>query len=156
MAEKKELTIKQKRNRYRTAQYSLIAGEYVSALTPYGVMAIVNREEWFVYNPDSWKVGLGGTIGLTLVALAMFLLTKRRDNEKLTDGMIALAKYAGLTVIDCTTGGYPEGVDIKTWIHSQNYDDTVLIASKICFEEDKQNLETLPKLSRENRSKIIY
>ena len=90
MAEKKELTIKQKRNRYRAAQYSLVAGEYVSALTPYGVMAIVNREEWFVYNPDSWKVGLGGTIGLTLVALAMFLLTKRRDNEKLTDGMIAL------------------------------------------------------------------
>jgi thiol:disulfide interchange protein len=53
-------------------------------------MAIVNREEWFVYNPDSWKVGLGGSIGMVLLALAMFLITKKRDNEKLTNGMIAL------------------------------------------------------------------
>ena len=29
-------------------------------------MAIVNRDEWFTYNPDSWKVGLGGAIGMTL------------------------------------------------------------------------------------------
>jgi thiol:disulfide interchange protein len=53
-------------------------------------MAIVNRDEWFTYNPDSWKVGLGGSIGMVLLALAMFLITKRKDNAKLTDGMIAL------------------------------------------------------------------
>ena len=53
-------------------------------------MAIVNHEEWFVMNPEPWKVGLGGSIGMVLLALAMFLITKKRDNEKLTNGMVAL------------------------------------------------------------------
>ena len=90
MPEKKQLTIKQQYKRYRTYQYSLVGGEYVATLMPYGIMAIVNRDEWFTYNPDSWKVGLGGSIGMVLLALAMFLITKKKDNEKLTDGMIAL------------------------------------------------------------------
>jgi thiol:disulfide interchange protein len=90
MAEKKPLTIKQQYRRNKAYQYGLVGGEYVSTLLPYGIMAIVNREEWFVYNPDSWKVGLGGAIGMVLLALAMFLITKRKDNEKLADGMIAL------------------------------------------------------------------
>lgn len=90
MAEKKPLTIKQKYKRYKTYQYGLVGGEYFATLLPYGIMAIVNRDEWFTYNPDSWKVGLGGSIGMVLLALAMFLITKRKDNAKLTDGMIAL------------------------------------------------------------------
>ena len=90
MKEKKPLTIKQQKRRYTTYKYSMIGGEYVSALLPYSIMAIVNREEWFVYNPEPWKVGLGGSIGLVLLALSMFLITKKRDNEKLTNGMIAL------------------------------------------------------------------
>lgn len=88
--EKKELTIKQQKKRYKTYKYLMVGGEYVSALLPFGIMAIVNREEWFVYNPEPWKVGLGGAIGMTLLALAMFLITKKRDNEKLTNGMIAM------------------------------------------------------------------
>ena len=88
--EKKELTIKQQKKRYKTYKYLMVCGEYISALLPFGIMAIVNREEWFVYNPEPWKVGLGGAIGMTLLALAMFLITKKRDNEKLTNGMIAM------------------------------------------------------------------
>lgn len=88
--EKKELTIKQQKKRYKTYKYLMVGGEYVSALLPFGIMAIVNREEWFVYNPEPWKVGLGGAIGMTLLALAMFLITKKRDNEKLTNGMVAM------------------------------------------------------------------
>lgn len=91
--EKKQLTTKQQKRRYTTYKYLLICGEYVSALLPYGIMAIVNREEWFVLNPEPWKVGLGGSIGLVLVALSMFLITKRRDNEKLTNGMIAAVLF---------------------------------------------------------------
>lgn len=90
MAEKKQLTIKQQKRRYRVFQYSLLGGEYVATLLPYGIMAIVNREEWFVFNPEPWKVGLGGAIGMVLLALAMFLITKKKDTEKLTNGMIAL------------------------------------------------------------------
>ena len=90
MAEKKELTIKQRYRRYKAYQYGLIGGEYVATLTPYAIMAGVNYEEWFVLNPEPWKVGLGGAIGMVLLALAMFLITKKRDNEKLTNGMVAL------------------------------------------------------------------
>ena len=88
--EKKELTIKQQRRRYKAYSYGLVASEYVATALPYGIMAIVNREEWFIYNPEPWKVGLGGAIGLVLLSLAMFLITKKRDNEKLTNGMVAL------------------------------------------------------------------
>lgn len=86
----KELTIKQRYKRYRATQYSLVGAEYVSTLTPYGIMAIVNRNEWFISNPDSWKVGLGGAIALVLVALATFLLTKKKENKEITNGFIAL------------------------------------------------------------------
>ena len=89
--EKKPLTIKQQRNRYKTYSRLLFAGEYVSAALPYGIMAIVNREEWFVLNPEPWKVGLGGAIGLVLLGLAMFLITKKKEEgSKLTNGMISL------------------------------------------------------------------
>ncbi len=88
--EKKPLTVKQRYRRYKAVQFGLVCGEYLSTLAPYGIMAIVNREEWFVLNPEPWKVGLGGAIGMVLLALAMFLITKKRENEKLTNGMIAL------------------------------------------------------------------
>ena len=90
MSEKKPLTIKQQYRRAKRIKYALVGGEYGATLLPYGIMAIVNREEWFVYNPEPWKVGLGGSIGMVLLALAMFLITKKRDNEKLTNGMVAL------------------------------------------------------------------
>ena len=90
MKEKKPLTIKQQKHRYTLFKYLLIGGEYVSTLLPYGIMAIVNREEWFVYNPEPWKVGLGGSIGMVLLSLALFLITKRQDKPTLTNGMIAL------------------------------------------------------------------
>ena len=76
MNEKKPLTIKQQYRRAKRIKYALVGGEYGATLLPYGIMAIVNREEWFVYNPEPWKVGLGGSIGMVLLALAMFLITK--------------------------------------------------------------------------------
>lgn len=86
----KELTIKQKYIRCKAAKYGLIASEYVSAITPYGIMAIVNRNEWFIANPQSWKVGLGGAIAMILVALATFLITLKKENKEITNGFIAL------------------------------------------------------------------
>lgn len=69
------------------------------------------------------------------------------------DGMIALAKWAGLKVVNCTTGGVPEGVDVNQWIPSENYDDTMLIACKTNSEE---SLKNLPKLISESRSFQIF
>ena len=90
MAEKKQPTIKEQYKKYKALSWGFFGGEYVATVIPYGIMAIVNREEWFVLNPEPWKVGLGGAIGLVLLALAMFLITKRKDNAKLSNGMVAL------------------------------------------------------------------
>ena len=86
----KETTIKKRKNKYRALSYSFTAGEYVSVATPYAVMAAVNADEWFVFNPEPWKVGLGGALGMALMALSVFLVTKKKENAKLTDGMIGL------------------------------------------------------------------
>lgn len=91
---KKELTTKQKQTKYRALQYSTFAGEFVSILLPFVVMGAVNAEEWF-YQEEGWKVGLGGTLALALMGIAVFAITKKRENdqkegEKMTYGYIAL------------------------------------------------------------------
>lgn len=57
-------------------------------------MGAVNAEDWF-YQEEGWKVGLGGTLALALMGIAVFAITKKRENdqkegEKMTYGYIAL------------------------------------------------------------------
>ena len=85
----KTLTAKQKQTKYRALQYTTFVGEFVSILTPFIVMGVINAEEWF-YQEDGWKVGLGGTLALALMGIAVFMITKKKENEKTTDGYIAL------------------------------------------------------------------
>ena len=90
MKQKKQLTTTQKKNRYRAIQYTAFGGEFVSILTPYIILGAVNFQEWFVNNPDSWKIGLGGSLALALMGIAVLLVGKKKENEKITDGYIAL------------------------------------------------------------------
>lgn len=87
--EKKQLTLKQKSNKYRALQYSTFIGKYLALLTPFIVMGCVNAQEWF-YQDEGWKVGLGGTLALALLGIVMTLVTKddTKDNKSL--GKIAL------------------------------------------------------------------
>ena len=87
--EKKPLTTKQKQTRYRVAQYLTFGGEFVSILTPFIIMGIVKYDEWFV-NENGWKVGLGGALALALLGLAVFLVGKKKEDEKITGGYITL------------------------------------------------------------------
>ncbi len=87
---KKQLTMKQKLNRERAAQYSLFAGQFAVLPVPFAAMAIANREEWFVQNPDGWKIGLGGGIAVALMAIMMFLVSAKKENKELTGGYVAL------------------------------------------------------------------
>lgn len=86
---KKQLTTKQKQTKYRALQYTTFASEFVSIFLPFIVMGIVNAEEWF-YNEEGWKVGLGGTLALALMGIAVFLVTKKKEDEKITSGYITL------------------------------------------------------------------
>jgi len=88
--EKKELTVVQTKNRYRAFQYLCHGGEYLSILTPYIIMGSINFDEWFVQNPEGWKVGLGGSLALALLGIATFFVSKNKEDKKTTDGYIAL------------------------------------------------------------------
>lgn len=87
---KKQLTATQKQKKYRIIEKSAFVGEFVSVGTPYIVMGAINYEEWFKVT-DGWKVGLGGAIALALMGLAIFIITKKKeDNDSKTGGYITL------------------------------------------------------------------
>ena len=87
---KKQLTATQKKNKYRALQYLTFGSEFLSIVIPFVAMGIVNHEEWF-YNEDGWKIGLGGSLALALMGIAVFLVTKKKEeNSKLTNGYISL------------------------------------------------------------------
>lgn len=87
---KKKKTIKQQKNRERAIQYSLFAGQFAVLPIPFAAMAIANREEWFINNPEGWKIGLGGGIALALMSIMMFLVSSKKENTELTGGYVAL------------------------------------------------------------------
>ena len=87
---KKQLTATQKKNKYRALQYVTFGSEFLSIITPFVAMGIVNHEEWF-YQEDGWKIGLGGSLALALMGIAVFLVTKKKEeNNKVTNGYISL------------------------------------------------------------------
>ena len=87
---KKTLTATQKRNRYKVISKASFVGEFVSVGTPYIVMGAINYDEWFI-GTEGWKVGVGGAIALALMGLAVFIITKKKeDNDSKTGGYITL------------------------------------------------------------------
>lgn len=84
---KKPLTATQKMKKYRAIQYTARGGEFVSVMLPYIVLGAINFNEWFV-GEQGWKVGLGGSIALALMGLAVWLTTKKKENKELTSGWI--------------------------------------------------------------------
>lgn len=86
--EKKKLSAIQQQNRFRALQYTTFIGEFISILTPFIVMGAVNYEEWFT-TEDGWRVGLGGTLALALMGIAVFMVTKKKEG-KTTNGYISL------------------------------------------------------------------
>lgn len=92
--EKKKLTAEQKQKRYRTLQYTCVGGEFVSVLTPYIIMGIANADEWFVNSSEGWKIGLGGSLAMAILGIAVFLTTKKKDDEtKFSNGWITLLVF---------------------------------------------------------------
>lgn len=91
---KKQLTAKQKQTKYRALQYTTFVSEFISIFTPFIVMGIVNKDEWFT-TEEGWKVGLGGSLALALLGLAVLGLMKKKEEdkkegEKFTYGFISL------------------------------------------------------------------
>lgn len=89
MKEKKKLTVRQKQQRYNIGSKLCLGGEYVSIITPFLVLIGVNYQEWFC-NDSGWKVGIGFTIAMVMTALATTLITKKKEDQSITNGFIAL------------------------------------------------------------------
>ena len=100
MAEKKKpLTLKQKQNRCRALQYTTLGGEYVAIATPFIIMSVVNREEWF--NVESgWKTAIGFTLACLLFSIIVTSITF--ESEKLNNRK---GKYIKL-LIGCVTAAF--------------------------------------------------
>lgn len=89
-ANKKKLTATQKKNRYRWGQWGAFSGEIISILTPFIVLGAVNFDEWFK-SEQGWKVGLGGSLALALMGLAVWLFTKKKEGtNSITNGWITM------------------------------------------------------------------
>jgi len=87
---KKKLTATKKKKLYKIASRGAFAGEFVSIATPYVVMGAINYDEWFK-TTDGWKIGLGGSLALALMGIAILIITKKKeDNDSKTGGYITL------------------------------------------------------------------
>lgn len=81
MAQKKK-TVAQLNKKYRALQYTTLAGEYVAIVTPFVIMSIVNREEWFP-EETGWKTGFGFTLACLLLSIIVTSITF--ESEKLNN-----------------------------------------------------------------------
>ena len=79
---KKQLTAKQKQTKYRAFQYLTLGSEYVAITTPFIVMSVVNRDEWFP-KETGWKTGFGFTLACLLLSIIVSSITF--DSEKLNN-----------------------------------------------------------------------
>ena len=88
--EKKQITIKQQKNKARAIQYLTFGGEFLSILTPFIALGIVNKDEWFLQNPNNWKIGLGGALAIVLMGIAVMLVSKNKEKGNEINGYVAL------------------------------------------------------------------
>lgn len=113
----KKLTTKQKQIKYRALQYTAIGGMGVSIITPFIVLGIVNFEEWFKTS-DGYKVGLGATLALAVMGIAILLVTKKKEKEStLTNGWITLMVFwfAVAFIFKLLSSIYDEIFGIMMW-----------------------------------------
>lgn len=77
---KKKLNVVQKKKLYKVASKGAFAGEFISIGTPYVVMGAINYDEWFK-GTEGWKIGLGGSLALALMGIAILLVKKNKENK---------------------------------------------------------------------------
>lgn len=87
---KKQLTIRQQKNKYRAIEISTFLSQYVAIASPYAVLCAINWDKWFMSNPDATKVGIGGAIAIVLVSVATLLVSRKKEDDSKTSGYIVL------------------------------------------------------------------
>jgi hypothetical protein len=88
--ENKPLTIKQQAKKEKRISRLLFASEFVAIPTPFIIMGGVNFNEWFINNPEGWRIGLGGGIGIALMSFVALMVALKKENKDLTGGYLAI------------------------------------------------------------------
>ena len=97
---KKELTIKEQKNRYRKFQFLSWIGEFAVVPIPFVTLMIVNRDKWFPNPEVGTRVGIGGGLAIGLMLLATFLVT--RDKQSKNKGYISIMLSWALVAVIAT------------------------------------------------------
>lgn len=81
--EKKQLTKKEQRSKYKRLSFYSKMGEYAVIPVPFFALMIANRDTWFGVQDHAWKIGLGGglTIALLIASLVMVIGEVEKKNE---------------------------------------------------------------------------
>ena len=115
--QKKPLTTKQQQTKHRALQYTAIGGMFGSILTPFIILGAINFEDWFK-TEGGWKIGLGATLGMAVVGIAVFLVTKKKEKEsKVTDGWITfiVCWFAVAFIVKLFESIYSQIFEIMMW-----------------------------------------
>lgn len=75
--EKKPQTLSQQKKHYKRVSRLCFAGEFVSAVAPYGIISLVNFESFFVHH-DGLKISIGGILAIGMMCLVIGLISKKK------------------------------------------------------------------------------
>ena len=84
------------KTKYRALQWTLFGSEFISILTPFVVIGAVKFDEFFVNNPEGWKITLGGTICLAVCGLCVLLTTRAKEKELQMNPLVSLMIVFGI------------------------------------------------------------
>lgn len=92
---KKELTPTQKKKKYKKIQYACFGGEFLSVITPFVAIGIVNFDKYFIQY-DGTKMSIAAILAASVMGLAVWLVSsKKLENSYIT----LLIGWATMTAI---------------------------------------------------------
>lgn len=90
---KKEKTVTEQRKHYKKLQYTFFGLEFISTLTPFVVIALVNFDKYFV-TVDGYKMSIATWGGLALMGIATWLVAKKKFENSFVTLIIGWAACA--------------------------------------------------------------
>ena len=77
MKEKKSLTPSQQKKRYQKIKWACFGGEFLSIITPFVAIGIVNFNEYFI-DYDGTRMSIACVLALALMGVAVWLVSKKK------------------------------------------------------------------------------
>ena len=109
--QKKQKTIKQQANKYRNIKIACLGGEFISAILPFFIIGIVNRDKYFI-EYDGTKFSIAFFLAMAVMGFAIWGIT----NKKAKNTYIAfLVKWACIALIFTLLGSLINDIAMLMW-----------------------------------------